>query len=186
MATKKKIISTDSEWLNSEPLTSEVELSPYGGRHIPIDKLRPILDKLNWSTTNYKPTLYTDGYANKSACGSIELTVTVDGVQRTVTGAYNLLLSEAPNGFWNGTLKSECIKNAAKDLGKRFGRDLNDDLPKEQLVKEVAVKNTLKAKPDSKIMKQFLSAVEKGDEAAITTLTNIYEIKYEPNELTAG
>jgi len=183
MATKKKEVNADSEWLNSEPLTSEVELSPYGGRHIPIDKLRPILDKLNWSTTNYKSTLYTDGYANKSACGSIELTVTVDGVQRTVTGAYNLLLSEAPNGFWNGTLKSECIKNAAKDLGKRFGRDLNDDLPKEQLVKEVAqVKNTLKSKPDSKIMKQFLIALEKGDEATIITLKNIYEINYAPEE----
>jgi hypothetical protein len=181
MATKKKII-TDTEWLNSEPLTSEVELSPYGGRHIPIDKLKPILDKLNWGTANYKTTLYTDGYANKSACGSIELTVIVDGVVRTVTGAYNLLLSEAPNGFWNGTLKSECIKNAAKDLGKRFGRDLNDDLPKEQLVKEVAVKNTLKAKPDSKIMKQFLTALEKGDEATIITLKNIYEINYAPQE----
>lgn len=34
-----------------------------------------------------------------------------------------------------------------------------------------------KSIPDSKIMKQFLEAVEKGDEATITMLSNIYDIK---------
>jgi hypothetical protein len=176
---KKTKTLTDNEWLSSNPPQSEIELTPSGGYHIPIEKLRPLLDRINGTTRNYRTTFYKDGYSTICVCGSIELTVLIDGKERTVTGAYNLNITDAPNGFWNGTLKSECTKNAAYELGKRLGRDLNKDAPKPEPTPDAPPKEKGKPQPDSKIMEQFRKAVERGDQAAITTLTNIYEIKTE-------
>lgn len=65
-------------------------------------------------------------------------------------------------------------KERASDIAKYFGRGLNNDIvPSNEKVEKPVVKS----KPDSKIMKQFLAAVEAGDEATITLLTNIYDIK---------
>lgn len=168
--------TSDWYWLMMPPLEEEVETLPNGALHIPIERLRPLLfDRLQASVTNYKFQTYKDTYSNFGACGSLELTVTIDGKQRTVTGAYNMMITDAPNGFWNGTLKSECVKNAASELGKRLGRGLNTAQPK---VETVAPK-TEKPKPDadSKIMKQFNTAKEKGDKATMVLLSNIYTIK---------
>ncbi len=181
MKTTKSKTNKDLIWLNSEPDESEIEDSPYGGKHIPIDKIRVLLDRLNGCVTKYQLSYYKNGRGDLSAAASLELTVTIDGKERTVTGAYNLTLHEAPNGFWNGTLKSECVKNAASELGKRLGRDLNKDMPKQEPInyQEIAKKINGKPKPDSKVMQQFLKAVEKGDKAAQITLANIYDIKTE-------
>lgn len=173
MATLKKKSITDLEWLSEQPLDTEVELSPFGGRHIPIGKLRPLLDVLNGQTQNYQTGVYLNG---TMAYGSLELTVTIDGVDRTVTGSSNLVMSEAINNRWNATLKTECVKNAAAELGTRLGRGLNDDLIKEDL-QPIQPKERLKVKPDAKVMQQYLKAVEIGDTETITTLTDIYEIK---------
>lgn len=176
---KKFNNDTDSKWLESEPPKSEVESNPNGSRFIPIEYIRALLDRLNGTVKNYRVQLYRDGIG-MAAAGSLELTVTIDGKERTVTGAYNLKLNEAIGGYWNGSLKSDCIKNAAAELGRRLGRDLNigNDAPtiaKQQLT----IQERVKMKPDSKIMKQFLTAIEKKDQAAITALTNIYDIKTE-------
>jgi hypothetical protein len=180
MGRPKKV--TDKQWLNQEPPQSEIELSPFGGYHIPIDKLRSLLDRVNGTTRNYKSNLFKDGYATQTAFGSIELTVWIDGNERTVTGAYNLPVQDAINGFWNGSLKSECIKNAAIELGARFGRNINKDAPKTD-TSPVPAKTVekLKAKPDEMVMRQYLSAVERNDEASIILLQNIYEIKTDAN-----
>jgi hypothetical protein len=170
MALKKKSQS-DIEWLAEQPLDSEIEASPFGGKHLPIGKLRPLLDVLNGQTKNYKTGIYSNG---TMAYGSLELTVTIDGVDRTVTGSSNLVMSEAINNRWNATLKTECVKNAAAELGTRFGRGLNDGLISEDIQ---VPKPKLKPKPDAKIMQQYLKAVEIGDTETITTLTDIYEIK---------
>lgn len=170
MALKKKSIS-DDEWLAQQPNEDEVLPSPFGGRHIPIGKLRPLLDVLNGQTKNYQTGVYLNGII---AYGSLELTVTIDGVDRTVTGSSNLVMSEAINNRWNATLKTECVKNAAAELGTRLGRGLNDGIISEDIQ---VVKPKLKAKPDAKIMQQYLKAVEIGDTETITTLTDIYEIK---------
>lgn len=177
----KKKYTPDADWLNQEPDLSEIELTQYGGYHIPIDKLRPLLDRLNGSVRNYHCSMQRSGYNELHAYGSLELTVLIDGKERTVTGAYNFNIADAPNGFWNGTLKSECVKNAAIELGKRFGRELNKDVPPPTTEQNQAATQTvtkrLKAQPDDKIMKQYQAAVDRGDEAAIATLNNIYEIK---------
>lgn len=174
---KKIKQQSDKEWLQSEPEQSEVEISPMGGYHIPIDKLRPLLDRLNATVSNYRCAMYKS-YADTGMYGSLELTVVIDGKERTVTGAYNLIPNDLSHPFWNGTLKSECVKNAAIELGKRFGRELNIHTPKQEPTQVGnMVSERLKAQPDDKIMQQYKSAVERGDEAAISTLRNIYEIK---------
>ena len=164
---------SQSEWLQMPPIESEIELSKYGGYHIPIEKLRPLLDRLNASTRNFTVSMYKDGNI-VCAYGSLELTVTIDGEQRTVVGAYNLPILDAPNGYWNGTLKSDCIKNAALELGARFGRDLNKGIIKEPVVREA---RTTKLMPDTKIMQQYQDAINKGDEAAMKMMENIYQIE---------
>ncbi len=171
---------TDEQWLNSEPDSSEIEKSPYGGFHIPIDKLRPLLDRLNASSKNYHTSFYKDTSGALCANGAIELTVAIDGTERTVTGAFNLNIADPIGGFWNGTLKSECVKNAAIELGRRLGRGLNKELAlKRDQDNRVTSKTRdfMKVKPDEKIIRQYQAALERKDEAAIITLTNLYEIK---------
>ena len=180
--TLKKKSQSDLEWLQSQPNDDEICDSPLGGKHIPIEKLRPLLDQLNACTKNYVISYYKNGYGDLSAAGQIELTVTVDGVDRTVTGASNLCIKDAINDRWNGSLKSDCVKNAAIELGIRFGRELNKDMPELQEPKPIKMAmERAKRKPDSKVMQQFLKAVERGETETITLLTNMYDIKTEQN-----
>lgn len=171
-----------SGWLKQPPNEDEIKPSPNGGLHLPIEKLRPLLDNVNYCTRNYSWNLYKDGYAKLSVAASIELEISYlnnEGVMiyRTFVGACNFsLLSIAPIQDWNATAKSMCIKNAAIEAANRFGRELNiEAVPNETIV----VTPTAKPKPDIKIMKQFEDAVKNNDEAAISMLSNIYDIKKE-------
>ncbi len=164
---------------NDPPITAD---NGFGALHIPIEQLENQLDSFNWSTKNYQWQLFKDGYANHSVAASIELVINYkkDGetTSRTFVGACNFSV-QSLNGItdWNATAKSLCIKNAASDIGKWFGRGINKEiLPDRSEIKKDTV-SVVKKKPDSKIMKQFMSAIEKGDEATITMLSNIYEIK---------
>lgn len=151
-------------------------------QYIPIGMLEPMLDVLNWGTKNFQYQLFKDGYANLCVAASLELEISHGykaelSVQRTFVGACNFSLSSIePNIHFLATAKSECIKNAASDIGKYFGRGLNDGIVPSSKKHE---KKVSKAKPDSKIMQQFLKAVEEKDEATIIMLTNIYNIKTE-------
>ena len=147
---------------------------------IPILELEYMLDPLDWSTKNFSYQIFKDGYANLCVAASLELEINYTrtneaNIKRTFVGACNFSLkSIEPNTHFLATAKSECIKNAASDIAKYFGRGLNNDVvPSNEKIEKPIVKS----KPDSKIMKQFLAAVELGDEATITLLTNIYDIK---------
>jgi hypothetical protein len=172
-------ISRDYELLQQEPVATAT--SPRGGLHIPIEILENDLDLFQWSTRNYQWNLYKDGYANLCVGASLELVLLIrsdTGIlqERTFVGCCNFLFGAiAPIPDWNATAKSMCIKNAASEAGKRFGRGLNSEIlpSSETSVKPPAVKSS----PDSKIMSQFLKAVEEKDEATITMLSNIYDIK---------
>lgn len=164
-----------------DKLKSTIEES--SAKYIPIGILENMLDSFNWSTTNFQHSIFKDGYANLSVAASLELKIIYekDGTQqlieRTFVGACNFSLSSIdPNTHFLATAKSECIKNAASDIGKYFGRGLNDGII--PVAKKIE-KKSVKSNPDSKIMKQFLKAVEDGDNSTITMLTNIYEIKTE-------
>lgn len=154
-------------------------------RHIPIGELEKLLDELSYSTSNFQYQMYKDGYANLCVAASLELSIEYwstptaqVSIKRNFVGACNFPLSSiSPNQHFLATAKSECIKNAASDIGKYFGRGLNDGITPS--LKPIAEKPQLKSRPDSKIMQQFTKALEAGDEATINMLTNIYDIKTE-------
>lgn len=153
-----------------------------GALYIPIGRLENILDTLNWSTSNFQYQIFKDGYANLCVAASLELEINYSAtgnhvISRVFVGACNFSISSLePNTHFLATAKSECIKNAASDIGKYFGRGLNDGLvPSPKPIE----RKTVKANADSKIMQQFKEAVEKGDTAAQILLSNIYDIKYE-------
>lgn len=173
---------THSQLLKQEP--DNVADNGFGGKHIPIEHLENILDQFNWSTQNYQWNLYKDGHASLGVGASIELVLnfrTDEGeiIKRTFVGACNFLLqSILPIPDWNATAKSMCIKNAATDAGKYLGRGINGETVVDRSERKP---QAVKKKPDSKIMQQFLAAVEANDEATITLLSNIYDIKTEPD-----
>jgi len=154
----------------------------HGALHIPIVELESKLDMFNWGTRNYQWNLYKDGYASLGVAASIELVlnfITDNGetIERTFVGSCNFLLqSIAPIQDWNATAKSLCIKNAASDAGKLLGRGINNEILPNRDIPSNNGKVEVKKKPDSKIMQQFLKAIEAGDEATITMLSNIYDI----------
>lgn len=157
-----------------------IDKTDNGYNFIPIRKLEEILDNLYWSTKNFTYQIFKDGYANLCVAASLELEISYRNstdtlISRTFVGACNFSLSSIePNTHFLATAKSECIKNAASDIGLFFGRGLNDDIvPASKKIERPVVKS----KPDSKIMKQFLEAVEKGDEKVQIMLSNIYDIK---------
>lgn len=166
---------------DTEPHESIIKTNPDGSRYIPINELEDVLDSVEWSTRNFSHTIFKNGYADLAIMGSLELVIKHDFngkfVERSFVGAANFpLKSIDPNQHFLATLKSECIKNAASDIGVLFGRHLNDNFEQQDTVETTEVK-TPKVKPDSKIMKKFLKAVEEGDTATQTMLSNIYEIK---------
>jgi len=169
----------DYLWLMEEPVI--IADNGNGALHIPIEILENELDLLNWDTRNFQWSMYKDGYASLSVAASLELLFEIQDTngglhQRFLVGACNFpLVAIAPIQDWLATAKSMCIKNAATDIGKRFGRGINKEiLPDRSTQLEKVVQKT---KPDNKIMNQFLKAIEEKDEATITMLTNIYDIK---------
>lgn len=165
--------------LNRLPDESILKSNEDGSRFIPINFLEDELDKLDWSTRNFNHFVFKGGYADLIISASLELVVNVNGKERSFIGAASFpLKSIDPNPHFLATIKSECIKNAATDIGVLYGRHLNDEVLKNiELNKSVQEKP--KAKPDSKIMKQFLKAVEDGDTTTQMMLSNVYEIKTE-------
>lgn len=155
----------------------------FGGLHIPIEPLENVLDDFHWSTQNYQWSLYKDGYASLGVGASIELVLILttgegETIRRTFVGSCNFLLqSIAPITDWNATAKSMCIKNAATDAGRYLGRGINSEIIPDRTIQQDKSKVEVKKKPDSKIMQKFMKAIETGDQATITMLENIYDIK---------
>lgn len=162
--------------ITGEVKTNEGKIAAF----IPIMQLEYMLDSLHWSTNNFQYQIFKDGYANLCVAASLQLVISYNyptgvRIERTFVGACNFSLkSIEPNTHFLATAKSECIKNAASDICKYFGRGLNNDIvPSNEKIEKPKVKSN----PDSKILKQFAEAVAAGDEATITMLTNIYNIK---------
>lgn len=177
------------DWLKEQPPENEIKPGPNGGLHIPIEKLRPLLDEVNYSTRNYSWNLYKDGYSKLCVAASIELEISYLSnesvlIYRTFVGACNFsLLSIAPIQDWNATAKSMCIKNAAIEAANRFGRELNIEIVPDTRG-EIIMDIKPKPKPDIKIMKQFEEAIKNHDEAAISMFSNIYDIRKESDYAT--
>lgn len=167
---------------SDSPADEFVQSNPDGSRFIPIQYLELMLDNYQWNTKNFHYQIFKNGYADLGVAASIELEInylSTDGafISRTFVGACSFsLTSLEPNTHFLATAKSECVKNAASDIGIYFGRGLNKDIAPVQVKRNNTV---LKSRPDIKIMKQFEEAVKKGDEATVILLSNIYDIKTE-------
>lgn len=126
--------------LNQYPSDSEIQVNKQAknAKYIPIAVIERLLDEMYlgiWQTDNFR----TEVIANE-VVGAIDLKVyhPVAKVWMTRTGAASAMIltsSGKPvtleNKITNALvtmypkLKAECIKNAAKSLGVRFGRALN-------------------------------------------------------------
>lgn len=163
---------------SSQPEEYWITYNPDGSRYIPINTVEDILDNFKWSTKNFHFQLFKDGYANIIVAASIELIIDDNGKERSFVGGANLSIkSIEPNTHYIATVKSECIKNAASDIGKLFGRHLNDEIENKRIHEDAHEKKLSKLKPDSLILRQFLKAIEDKDQATMTMLENIYELK---------
>lgn len=137
---------------------------------IPQKIIESLLDELteqNWSTRNFQfsrtsQLIGTNGLpTEKVMCdASLELVVTYrmmvpaplhdttgpvqveKEITRTLVGSYTFDVALFGDGFTANTAKSLCISNAASDLGRRFGKDLN---PKEAAMMIVGMKSPMQA-----------------------------------------
>lgn len=176
MATKKQATQPRFQKKHEEEFIAS---NPDGSKYLPIERVEFCLDQYNWSTKNFHYSIFKNGYADLCVAASIELVIEYKEnaviIQRTFVGACSFSLKYIePNQHFLATAKSECVKNAASDIGTYFGRGLNEGFVSPE---QPEAKQKLKMKPDSTIMQKFMDAVANKDEAAITMLTNIYDIK---------
>jgi hypothetical protein len=165
-------------WLQEHPKPEEVKENEDGSQYIPIGIVEQLLDRMtdnNWETKKFK-IHFNPEYDLISA--SLELWVPAYGTidhYRALTGAITFKAADyAPNEDFAAIAVSECIKNAAKKLGNRFGRSLNgrteNFTPKPK-------KQSVKLKPDSKIKHEYLQAIANLDETKIAVLEGIYDFQ---------
>src|SRR5262249_17119691 len=142
-------------------------------RYLPIDVVERDLDRWAWGTQNFAWQQYRDKRGELCIGASLELLIpwtNDDGsrAERKLTGVCNFqIASYVPNGHYVATAKSECIKNAASELGKKFGRGLNAGLQQQPEATEPAPDRNTKRRPDQQIKDRFKKALEEGDEATI-------------------
>lgn len=181
----KKTSFSDWEFLQQEVPEEDIRIKD-GGKYIPIGALENALDQYPWGTQNFTWQLYKDGYGKLCVAASLELLlpfVDDEGNDRvrTFVGACNFPLWSLGVPDWLATAKSQCVKNAASDAGRRLGRGLNDEVIPDRPTAVEQEKAKQKFQPDDKIRKQFATAVERRDQKTIAMLENIYEFKTEEN-----
>jgi hypothetical protein len=189
----KKSSFSDREYVNQSPSEEDIAtLKDQKGqeiaRFLPIEVIERDLDRWAWGTENFIYQQFRDKFGKPCVSASLELVIPWKDdsgmvVIRRLAGACNFEIgSYAPNRHFVATAKSECVKNAASDLGKKFGRSLNDDLLVAAGDPAPAV-DKQKRPPDKTILEQIRKFKEAGDEAAIALYANIYELNTEENEL---
>lgn len=137
---------TLAELLDKEPEQSDICIHN-GAEYLPIGIVEKYLDEVDsaWSTRDFSYSFAMGAYS-----GSIQLTINgkdKDGkdVVKTAIGAFTLpVTSTDDNSNYVATLKSYCISNAAKSMGRRFGRHLNGRM---QGSEETSIVSVSKNKP---------------------------------------
>ena len=160
-------MSDFTDWIDVDPPQGEIMGEP-GKEYLPIFIVETQLRKYDpyWSTENFRYRLYpwnTSSVSNLAALasGSLELVVSPPGSLgriRRLVGAATLIVPDAVdlsdpdvNSNFEATVKSECIKNAAKVIGRAFGWSLNDrDIIS---TRQTEAPRTGKRKPDPTEMK---------------------------------
>lgn len=195
---------TINKWLALPP--AEEEITEIDGikvllQRVVEDKLDRLTD-CNWCTKNYQSKYVTIGN-RMFISASLELVVTyvpipeigqLGGTRtRTFVGAVTFDVRHfGSNLHLDNTAKSLCIVNAASELGRQFGRDLNPSTTPVITAQQYGEQNegavldefmprkkSVKLKPDEKILSQYQQAQLDKDEATITKLESMYQIKNE-------
>jgi hypothetical protein len=190
---RKKSSFSDREYVAQPPTEDDIAtLKDKEGiilaRYIPIDVIERDLDRWAWTTRNFTYQQYRslDKYGKPCISACLELVIPWkddNGILsvRTLVGACNFEInSYAPNRHFVATAKSECVKNAASDLGKKFGRDLNFNVA--PLSSDALPASKPRQKPSQMILEEIRKFKEAGDEAAIAIYANIYDLNTEENE----
>lgn len=114
---------TLKELLNKDPDPKDVMLR-HGAEYLPIGIVETYLDELDsWSTNSFTYTKDSE----TSYSGSICLYVTHEKECRNSVGSCTYHVDPTNLNINHvATLESYCIANAAKRMGKRFGRHLNN------------------------------------------------------------
>lgn len=186
-AVPKKTTFSDREYVALAPEERDIAVLKEGGRYLPIDVIERDLDRWAWGTEHFIYQLYTDKFGNRCIAASLDLVIPWkdEGFatkERRLTGGCNFVISSyAPNGHFVATAKSECVKNAASDLGKKFGRGLNEEVAPIQSETPAPEKPKTKMKPDAALLAQYKAAKERGDTTAMSIFENVYEIKEQEN-----
>lgn len=181
---EKKTSFSDRQYVEQAPHEDDIAVTDEGARYLPIDVVERDLDRWGWNTVNFVWRQFRDKRGNPCVEASLELVIpwkADDGVtrERRLVGGCNFTVPDyAPNGHFVATAKSECVKNAASDLGKRFGRGLNEGLEFQQ-APPAAVKEKPKRKPDKSILEDIKKAIASGDDGAIAVFESIYEFNKE-------
>lgn len=192
---RKKSSLSDREYVNQAPAEDDIAaLTDDKGnviaRYLPIDVIERDLDRWAWRTENFVYQQYRslDKYGKPCVSASLELVIPWKDdsgriTERRLTGGCNFVISSyAPNGHFVATAKSECVKNAASDLGRKFGRGLNEEMaPVPEQVAAIE-KSKVKMKPDAQLLAQYKAARERGDTTAMGIFENVYEINQQENE----
>jgi hypothetical protein len=183
----KKTTFSDREYVAMAPAEDDIAVLKDGGRYLPIDVVERDLDRWPWRTENFAYQLFVDQYGKKCVGASLDLVIPWKDdsgkiTERRLVGCCNFVISSyAPNGHFVATAKSECVKNAASDLGKRFGRGLNEEIAAVTGEAPAAVEKP-KKKPDKTILETIRKFKEAGDESAIAIYANIYDLNTQENE----
>lgn len=108
-----------------------VEFPPKSGIfHIPIEEVKIMLwnDFESWGTSNFKFSISPIGH-RIFISASVELTIIHRSGMYTFVGAHTFIEGESTTGEVNdnyeATALAECIKNASKNLGRKYGMFLN-------------------------------------------------------------
>lgn len=176
------------QWLQQEPDPTEISKNSDGSDFIPIGIIEPLLDELtdgDWSTSNFKYSTQVYG-TTLLISASVELSVRYkiktgepgfgvwDTVRRRISGA--VTFTDATHGSnlnFAATALSECIKNAAKKLGPRFGRNLND----RGAMLAIQDAPSLKPKMDVITAKKYENAKKIDDIKTMLEISNNYRIE---------
>lgn len=191
-AVPKKTTFSDKEYVAMAPEEDDIATlkdkeDKEIARFLPIEVVERDLDRWPWSTEHFVYQLYTDKFGNRCIAASLELVILWKednhfASERRLTGCCNFIIgSYAPNSHFVATAKSECVKNAASDLGKKFGRGLNQEIAPIQSETPALEKPISKMKPDASLLAQYKAAKERGDTTAMAIFSNVYEINPEEN-----
>jgi hypothetical protein len=180
------------ERLNKEPDPAELKNTPDGkAKDLPISYVEMTLDELffgQWGTRSFQWSVISN-----EVQGALELFVihpyTGKELIRTGAASIQIMVDKAPDGMvgqernrWYLTpenkkpnaldmafpkLKAECTKNAAKSLGKLFGRDLNR--------KEADVFKPVIRIPSPEVIKLIEARILKGELSAVSKAKQLFD-----------